>query len=159
MLCLTPDATPPTGGVFGWHTSNYHVCIQPAGQPGNPRTPSYFVVTCTARLYLPSLLHAYAHAFVTSSYTSNYLVCIQPVCCLINKRATPLQRYQSGFRQIFTAEARPAASPPSTNWSHSICPINALLQTNTRVNFFLPHGKSLVKFWLVKLPVSVQFVH
>jgi hypothetical protein len=44
------------------------------------RTPSYFVVTCTARLYLPSLLHAYVHAFITSSYASNYLVCISPGC-------------------------------------------------------------------------------
>jgi hypothetical protein len=65
-----------------------------------------FVVTCTARIYLPSLLHACMHTFTTSSYTSNYLVCILPGCYLINKRATPLQRYQFGVRQILATEAR-----------------------------------------------------
>jgi hypothetical protein len=65
-----------------------------------------FVVTCKARIYLPSLLHACTHTFTTSSYTSNYLECILPGCYLINKRATPLQRYQFGVRQILATEVR-----------------------------------------------------
>jgi hypothetical protein len=52
-----------------------------------------FVVTCTARIYLPSLLHACTHTFTTSRYTSNYLVCILPGCQPSIKEASYLKSF------------------------------------------------------------------
>jgi hypothetical protein len=51
----------------------------------SPRTTSYFVITCTARLTCLVITYAYAHAFITSSYTSNYLV---RICQVANHQQT-----------------------------------------------------------------------
>jgi hypothetical protein len=125
MLCLTP--THPLYGGRLWMAYFELPCMHPTRYPLAP--VATFVITCTARIYLPSLLHAYAHAFITSSYTSNYLVCILPGCCLINKGPLRSNDINPAF-----ARSSPLKQGCVTTVHHLIpqqLP-HQLLQTNTR---------------------------